>query len=610
MVGIGFRMVGTHRVLGRGARGLFGVIVGALATLPAGAIAQDEVPAVSGPPTEVSVSSRGTVRLHAADIPLSTVLHLLSLEGRRNIIASPNVTGTVTANLYDATFEEALEAVLLANGAGYRKVGSFIYVYTKDELKDLEKADAPGPVTRVYRLNYVSAEDMVTYLRPIVGEDGAVASPSVVSSGLASQPEEGGGNSHAGQEFVVVTAPPTVHVEAKKIIRQIDVRPRQVLVEARILRAELSEENALGIDFTLVGGVDLELLGASSNAIQDLTLGQLPQARFELFNASVSTDLSSNVPTGGLSVGILKDHVALFIRALEGITDITVLANPKMLALNRQKAQVIVGHREPFLTTTVTETAAVQTVEFQETGTQLIFRPFIGDDGYIRVELHPEDSSGNLNALNLPAEDTTELTTNVLIRDGETILIGGMFRETTTDRRAQVPGLGSLPGIGALFRSKTDSTSREEIIILLTVHIVKDRRDYAEASREQLEHMERIRVGARQGLMWHGRERLAQARYHKALRALADGDKDKALWHLNLALYNLPRMMPAVQLKERLLGERAWDDDGTGGRSFLHSVITRSKGYAIPPFGRPAPTIEPSPHSTIDGPVEDEPSDR
>ncbi len=581
-----------------------------LVLLPVRTSAQDALPPVSGPPTEVSVTSRGTVRLHAADVPLSTVLHLLSLEGQRNIIASPNVTGTVTANLYDATFEEALEAILLANGAGYRQVGSFIYVYTKDELLELEEAESPEPVTRVYRLNYVSAKDMASYLKPVVGEEGAVASPSVASSGLVSQPEDGGGNSHAGQEFVVITVAPAVHVAVQKVIREIDVRPRQVLVEARILRAEVSEENALGIDFTLVGGVDLELLGATSNAIQDLTLGQLPQARFELFNSLVSTDFRGSVPNGGLSVGIIKDHVALFIRALEGITDITVLANPKMLTLNRQKAQVIVGHREPFLTTTVTETAAIQTVEFQETGTQLIFRPFIGDDGYIRVELHPEDSSGNLNALNLPAEDTTELTTNVMIRDGETILIGGLFRETTTDRRSQVPGLGSLPGVGALFRSKSDSTSREEIIILLTVHIVKDQHAYAEASGEQLEHMERIRVGARQGLMWHGRERLAQTHYHKAIKALAGGDRDKALWHVNLALHSLPRMIPAVQLKERLLGERAWDEDGTGGRSFLHSVITRSQGYAIPPFGRPDRRIEPSHPPTADGPGDAAPSDR
>lgn len=545
----------------------------------------------SGPPSEIAVTDRGRVRMHVADVPLSTVLHLLSLEGRRNIIASPGVAGSVTANLYDVTFEEALTAVLIPNGAGFRTQGNFTYVYTNEELAEIESANAPPLETHLYRLNYASATEVRGYLEPLVGEDGSVTASAPAATGLASAPEDGGGQASAMQDFVIVTASPAVHQLVANLIAQLDVRPRQVLVEARILRAELSDDNALGIDFTLVGGVDLELLNSSSNGILDVSLGGLPQNRFERFNAAATTDLTGNIPSGGLSVGIIKDQVAVFLHALEEVTNITVLANPKILALNRQKAQVIVGRRDGFLTTTVTQTQAIQTVEFLETGTQLIFRPFIGDDGFIRVELHPEDSVGFVNAQGLPSEQTTELTTNVLIRDGETILIGGLFREVTTDARSQVPGLGSLPGIGMFFRSNSESTRREEIIILLTIHIVSDHEAYAEASRKQYEDIERLRVGVRQGLMWHGRERLAQAQYHRAAKTFAEGDFDRALWHVNLALHNQPRFLPAIEMKERILGERAWDHEGTGGRTFLHSVITRKKGYALPPFGRPKPPI-------------------
>ena len=223
------------------------------------------------------------------------------------------------------------------------------------------------------------------------------------------------------------------------------------------------------------------------------------------------------------------------------------MANPKVLALNKQKGQIIVGRRDGFLTTTVTETQAIQAVEFLETGTQLIFRPFIGNDGYIRMELHPEDSVGFVNAQGLPSEQTTEVTTNVLIRDGETILIGGLFREVTTDARKQVPLLGGLPVVGDLFRSRSDSTAREEIVILLTVHIVKDQTVYAAASEEEFQRIDRMRVGVRQGLMWHGRERVAQGHYHKAMESRASGDTEKALWHANMALHNHPRMVPAAQ---------------------------------------------------------------
>lgn len=577
---------------------LHSLLLAALLLPPAATVAQsgsggDAV--VSGPPTEIAVTDRGTVRMHVADTPLSTVLHLLSLEARRNIIASPNVSGNVTANLYDVTFDEALQAVLVSNGAAYRSVGNFIYVYTQEELEELEASRTRKPLTRVYRLNYISPSDAQAYLASVVDEEGTIAIPPTPAKGLKSDSEDAGGYADPMQDFVIVTARAEVHQQVRAILKQIDVRPRQVLVEATILRAELTDDNALGIDFTIVGGVDLRVMGARSSGLSDLTLGQLPDDRLDDFNFKAETDFAGNVPDGGLTIGIIEDDVALFIRALEEVTDTTVLANPKVLALNKQKGQVIVGRRDGYITTTVTETQAIQTVEFLETGTRLIFRPFVGDDGFIRIELHPADSVGFVNARGLPTEQTTEVTTNVIVRDGETILIGGLFREVTTDARSQIPGLGSIPWVGQLFRSNSNSTGREEVIILLTVHIVKDHAALAQASEDLMEDIERMRVGIRQGLMWHGRERLAQAHYRQAVDAAAAGDSGKAVWHLNLALHNNARMVPAIKLKEDILGERAWDEDGTGGRFFLRRLISQDKGYALPPFGRPKlPAKEPA----------------
>ncbi len=541
--------------------------------------------------SEISVSERGTVEMHVSDLPLSTVLQLLSMEGRRNIVASPNVQGRVTANLYGVTLEQALEAVLIANGAGYRTVGDFIYIYTVEELAAMDAAETSPLVSRVYRLSYISAKDAQALLTPVVGKNGTVTVSPEPEEGLGSDAQDGGGYSYAANDCLVVTARLDRLPEIESILKQIDVRPKQVLIEATILRAELSEDNALGIDFSLVGGVDLELLGATSNGIADISLGTLPQNRLERFNAAAVTDLTGNVPSGGMTLGIIKDHVAVFLRALEEVTDTAVLANPKLLALNKQKAQVIVGRRDGFFTTTVTETQAIQAVEYLETGTQLIVRPFIGNDGFIRVELHPEDSVGFVNAQGLPSEQTTEITTNVIIRDGETILIGGLFREVTADARSQVPGLGSLPGIGAAFRSRSDSTAREEIIILLTVHIIKDRDAFAEASRELWEGAERLRVGIRKGLMGHGRERIAQAHYHHAIEAIEEGREKRALWYLSLAVHTRPTFVAALRLREKLLGKRDWDDASLGGRTFLHSLIAQEQGYDLPLFGRPKPLL-------------------
>jgi type IV pilus assembly protein PilQ len=559
------------------------------ALITSGAAAQsplDGAPPADGRPT-VAVTQEGRIELHLTNVPLPTVLELLSLESRRNIVASPDVKGAVTANLFNVTFEEALEAILVPNDASYRKAGNFVYVYTNDELRAMADAAAERPATRVFHLNYISAADAQLYVSPLVGESGAISVSPAPATGLESEAGAGGSKSHALNDFIIVTAPPGVLREVERVLKEIDARPRQVLVEATILRAELTDDNALGIDFTLVGGVDLELLGSTSEAIQEITVGDLPQERFENFNSNASTDFAGNVPDGGLTLGVIKDHVAVFLRALEQVTDTTVIANPKILALNRQKGQVIVGRRDGFLTTTVTETQAVQTVEFLETGTQLIFRPFVGNDGWVRVELHPEDSVGFINAQGLPSEQTTEVTTNVMIRDNETILIGGLFREVTTDTRSQVPGIGSIPYLGQLFRSNEDSTGREEVIILLTIHVVKDQDAYSADSEKIFDDMERMRVGLRQGMMWHGRTQLAQSHYHKAVQAVEACDDDKALWHAKLALHNDPRLLPAMQIRERITCERAWDADTTISREFIHRLIARETGLTLPIFNSP-----------------------
>ena len=542
--------------------------------------------------SQVRVNERGRVEIHVQDVPLATVLQLLSLQSRKNIVASPKVQGRVTASLFEVTFDEALTAVLLANNAGHRTSGNFVYVYTKDELADIDAAANRRPTTRVFRLNYVSAADAKAYLLDLLGEDGLVTTSAAPETGLASSNSSAGGQTSAAQDFILVTARPEKLAEAARLLEQIDVRPRQVLVEATILRAELTDDNAMGIDFSLVGGVDLELLGATSNGLASINLGQLPTERFEQFNALASTNFVKDVPGGGITVGIVKDNVAVFVRALEQFTDTTVLANPKVLALNKQKGQVIVGRRDGFLTTTVTETQAVQSVEFLETGTQLIFRPFVADDGYVRVELHPEDSVGFVNAQGLPSEQTTEVTTNVLIRDGETILIGGLFREVTTDARSQIPGLGSLPWVGTLFRSKEDSTAREEVIILLTIHVIKDQYKYVASSTEHWERIERMRAGLRKGLMWSGRDRLAERHYQKALEALTAHDPDKALWHARLALHNNGRMAAAIELRDKLTRSTTWDEDGSIAREFIHRLIAEERGYHGPLMGRPAPPFD------------------
>src|SRR5207237_9704397 len=125
---------------------------------------------------------------------------------------------------------------------------------------------------------------------------------------------------------------------------------------------------------------------------------------------------------GGLKVGFVSSEVSVFVAALETVANTSVLANPKILALNKQRGEVLVGREDGYLTTTVTDTTTVQTVEFLKTGTRLTFRPYIGDDGYIRLEVHPEDSDGHV-VNGLPTQPTAQVPRNVIVEDCHPIVM-------------------------------------------------------------------------------------------------------------------------------------------------------------------------------------------
>jgi type IV pilus assembly protein PilQ len=520
-------------------------------------------PAPSLPPAgTVAISNTGTVELHVTEANLNEVLRMLSLQSQRNIIASKEVKGTVSANLYNVTIQEALDALLRANGYAYRERGNFIYVYSTKELADLDRSERKTH-TEIFRLYYTPVTNILPMIKPVLSSDGQVASSAPASSGIDTGTKDLGGDTHAGEDILVITDYPENLEQIGKVIKEVDRRPQQILIEATILRAALTENNALGVDFTLLGGVNFKALGdAGSNAAsalggQILDSGGKQGAITHNGFSGAQTGFTQNVPQGGLRVGVVTNNIAMFLSALEAVTDTTVLANPKILALNKQKGEVIVGRKDGYLTSTVTQTSTVQSVDFLDTGTRLIFRPYVGEDGYIRMEIHPEDSSGGLTAANLPFKITTELTSNIMVKDGHTIVIGGMFRESSTTSRSQIPGLGNLPGLGYLFRSQADETQREEIIVLLTPHLIKDDVSYAAASEASMKDAQRLQVGVRRGMMPFGRERLAESWYEAAVTEMDKPlpNRDRALWYLNCATNLNPTFLEAIKMREQLSGK-------------------------------------------------------
>lgn len=587
------------------------------------------------PTTQPSIVSKGDDRfdLHFAGTPLASALRLLSLRREVNIISSPGVQGVCTADAYDVTFHEALECILRPNGCTFVHDGNFVHVYTLKEFAEQKaateeatasagdnsnaaKSNSMSLTARLFQLNYISTEDVEPMIKALLSTDGKIATmPEAAKAGQATGGSGSGGGSGGSDggsgggmngtlevgrgnllsrpDSIMVCDYPDRIAQIEKVIRDLDVRPKQVLVEATILRASLGEQNTLGIDFNVLGGVNFENLSAISPGVTDLTVGVVPQNELNGSSFTARTDFNAAVPAGGFTFGFIHNDVAGFIRALEAVTDATVLANPKVLTLNRQEGHVIVGRRDGYITTTITETVATQTVEFLETGTRLFFRPFISDDGFVRLEIHPEDSSGGLNEQNLPFKRTTEVTTNIMVRDGHTVLIGGLFREAESTTRSQVPYFGNIPVAGALLQTNADSTEREEIIILLTVHVVRDDL-YQAASAKLAEDVERLRIGMRKGLQAYGRNRLAQAHYTWAVEHAQAGRYDKALWDARLALHLSPTNLQALKLKEELLQKQELEHEDGAVREFINR---RLLGKPEEPIIPPSAAVEASPES-------------
>jgi type IV pilus assembly protein PilQ len=217
------------------------------------------------------------------------------------------------------------------------------------------------------------------------------------------------------------------------------------------------------------------------------------------------------------------------------------------------------------------------------------------------MEVHPEDSDGAVKN-GLPSKSTTEVTSNIMVKDGHTIVIGGLFRESTVSSKSQVPFVGNLPLVGMLFKNQRDRTVREEVIILLTPHIVQDDAAYSRMSEQELRLAEQLRVGVRKGMMPWGRERLAEGWYEAAKKELNKPTPDRGLakWHLDAAINLNPHFSEAIQLREQLTGTELTAADGSTIRGFvrraiLNDVVPSTQPTTAPVLRAeaPAPTSQP-----------------
>ena len=472
-----------------------------------------------------------TVNMKNADI--RDVLESLGRQGGLNILVGKTVQGTISATLKGVSIDDAMGAVLKSTGYVARREGKFIYVGAPADFDAMEHAmDKIG--TRVYRPNYVNAAELQTIVQPLLTADvGVVSVSSPAEAGIGADETNVGGDGFAGAEVLVVRDYEAVLAEVDQMVDLVDVRPPQVHIEAMILSVKLKDEDKYGVDFEFLRNKDNLKFGIGS---PESTLADF---KFE---------------DGALKVGFLDSNLGAFLEALESIGDTNVIATPQLMVVNKHRAGIQIGDQKGYVSTTVTETTSTQTVEFLEVGTILRLRPFISSDGIVRMEIHPELSSGDVKlkgAFTVPEKTVTQVTSNVMVRDGCTVVIGGLMREELSTTANQVPFFGNLPWVGFAFRSSTETTERREVIVLITPHIIYEPDTCNQGDKMACEFHRRQAVYADK--MTPLNKRNVARRYTRlAKNAMAVGDRDRALRFAEMAVQFDPLSREAIDLRSNI----------------------------------------------------------
>lgn len=485
----------------------------------------------------------GKVSLNIKGVDIAEILKILALNFNLNIIVGKNVQGEVTVFLKNVDLMDALEIILAANDLAYEKKGDIINVmtegeyellygeksYNKKELKIIQLKfakpaevaktltqikskigkvivdedsntmvliDAPQSVeemvqvvknmdlptgTKTFVLNYANAKELATKIEPSLSKN----------LGKLQIDER--------MNKIVVTDLPEKIDYITRVILDFDERDKVVLIEAKIVQVTLNKDIAYGINWNNV------FAGIDTIAKYDLNIS-LP-------GVTAPTTFTYTRAHGATEYG---DTVILSL--LDKLGKTNVLSTPRITVVNKQEAKVLVGTKEAFVTTKRSwkeeekETTYEDTVNFVDVGISLSVTPTITEDGYINMKIKPEVSSapkaielknadGTLRS-RIPIVTTSEAETQLLVKDGTTIILAGLMKSTRIDNIEKIPGLGDIPLLGHLFQSRSKGDEKVELVIFLTPYIIKapyiikEGEDASRDAQEYLQQHEKTEVKA------------------------------------------------------------------------------------------------------------------
>ena len=370
------------------------------------------------------------VSLDLEGTEVAQVIRTLARIGGINVVISEGVTGTVTLKLQDVSWRKALETVLKVKNLAMVEEDGIYRVMTGEEYENIRAAQ---PIqTRIFKIRYARADK----LRPIVE---ALLSPK----GRIQVDER-------SNALVLMDTPPVLE-QVRQVLDSLDSPVPQVRIQAKIVEIDYDVARSLGI----VWGIGNQ---------------QNPEAGVP-WRFSVEAPVAGQV--GSISFGYLLPQVQLdaMISALESERKANVLSQPSIVVQNNTEAMILSGKKVPILTR---DQAGNVIVEFYDVALKLTVRPRISPEGWITVELHPEvsDLAGAAGGLAGPVITSQEAQTTVTVRDGETIVIGGILKQNETQSSSGVPILSKIPLIGQLFRNRDRSVTKTDIMIFVTPTLI------------------------------------------------------------------------------------------------------------------------------------------
>ncbi len=443
------------------------------------------------------------VSLDFKEADIRNVLRILSYKSGINIVASPEVAGLVTIRLTDVPWDKALEVILDTYGYGFERKEDIIAVYPMEMLTAKKKeqaalAEVQPTITKVIKLKFVDAVDMKKALDSQLSPRGKI---TVLSSTGQAGWEFGGAElgkrkraseKQAKSKMLIISDIPPVLEKLEEVIAKLDVLPVQVLIETRILEVNRDKLKDFGLEFG-TGSTGDGFVEASSKE-SGSPPGPETQMKVKSQTLSVAAGTFSSKAgftgvtpfTAGLTAYFQKVTGTQFqaiLHAVEEDVETNTLSAPRILTLSDQEATILVGTKYPILTSEVSSEAGstlTTTLDYyQDIGIQLNVVPQVNEDGFINLIVHPAVTSYSttVGTNAYPIIETRETETQILIKDGETVVIGGLLKDVKGVGEYGIPILSKIPILGALFKRQTVDTQKIDLLIFITASVVKTEED-------------------------------------------------------------------------------------------------------------------------------------